>query len=343
MSHRVIPLQTERFRVAAPSDADAVVSLMRTYYAEEGYSFQAEEMATCVSRFLKNPALGRLWVADVDGQVVGYVVVTFGFSFEYGGRDAFIDELFVHETHRGKSLGRQAVTLAESFCRREGVRALHLEVESHRTQAAELYQRQGFSVNGRTLMTKKSIASADAATAGVGFAPAPEGMLVRGAAESDYDAVARALATWWDTPGFDTEAARRERAALVPRLWLQHFFDTSLVAEANGGLAGFVIGFFSSSRPDEAYIHFTGVHPDHRRAGVGRCLYERFFQQAQQAGRTQIRAITSPGNSRSVAFHQALGFEIEAGDVERDGVQVKIDYDGPGLDRIAMLKRLPPG
>ena len=65
---------------------------------------------------------------------------------------------------------------------------------------------------------------------------------IRSARESDFPAIAHAVQTWWTVPGYDAEAASRERAALLPRLWLQHFADTSFVAEREGKLVGFQIG-----------------------------------------------------------------------------------------------------
>jgi ribosomal protein S18 acetylase RimI-like enzyme len=167
--------------------------------------------------------------------------------------------------------------------------------------------------------------------------------LIRGAEERDYEAVAKALARWWDSPGFDSDAARRERAALVPRLYLQHFADSSFVIERDGELLGFLIGFLSASRGDEGYIHFAGIDPALRRAGLGRALYERFFELCLAAGRNCVRAVTSPGNTRSIAFHRALGFSFEAGDFELEGLPVKRDYDGRELHRVCFVRVLGDG
>ena len=90
-------------------------------------------------------------------------------------------------------------------------------------------------------------------------------------------------------------------------------------------------GFLSQAEPDEAYIHFVGVAPEHRGAGVGRMLYERFFEEVRSQGRSVVRCVTSPVNERSVAFHEALGFEVD---------RVERDYDGAGEDRVLLVKRL---
>lgn len=144
--------------------------------------------------------------------------------------------------------------------------------------------------------------------------------------DDDHADVMRALQHWWGADG-----GGAERASLLPRLFFQHFAPTSLVVRDGGTLVGFLVGFLSQSRPDEAYIHFVGVHPDRRGLHLGRELYERFFTLVRAQGRTTVRAITSPGNSGSQAFHARLGFAVSA---------PVADYDGPGLDRVCFVLSL---
>jgi ribosomal protein S18 acetylase RimI-like enzyme len=162
---------------------------------------------------------------------------------------------------------------------------------------------------------------------------------LRPAREEDYPAIAFGLQDWWTQPGYSAAGAR-ERAALVPRLWVQHFASTSLVAEQEGRLVGFLIGFLSPDRPDEGYIHFVGVAPDTRGKGVGRHLYERFFDTCQRAGRTRVRCVTSPQNTLSIAFHAAMGFEVEPGTEGSGPVRAKANYDGPRVHRVAFVREL---
>jgi ribosomal protein S18 acetylase RimI-like enzyme len=143
-----------RFRPAEAGDVDAILAMMRGYYGQDGYTFVDEEARAAALMLINNPSLGRLWVAGDGETVVAYVAVALGFSFEYRGREAFVDELFVAESHRGRGLGREALEIAESYCREAGINALHLEVERHRGPALELYRRRGFEDYGRSLMTK---------------------------------------------------------------------------------------------------------------------------------------------------------------------------------------------
>ena len=107
----------ERFRPATAPDADAIIELMRRYYAADGYAFVEDEARSAALDLMRDARLGRLWVAQDDGRVVGYLAVTLGFSLEYRGRDAFIDEFFVAEGSRGQSFGREGLEIAETYGR----------------------------------------------------------------------------------------------------------------------------------------------------------------------------------------------------------------------------------
>lgn len=145
---------------------------------------------------------------------------------------------------------------------------------------------------------------------------------IRHAKPSDYGRVIGRVNVWW---------GGRQMAPMLPQLFFLHFEGTSFVAEDGEDLVGFLIGFLSQTKDDEAYIHFVGVSPEHRGEGLGRELYERFFDEARGHGRTVVRCVTSPVNEDSVSFHEALGFEVD---------RVVEDYDGPGEDRVLLVKRL---
>jgi ribosomal protein S18 acetylase RimI-like enzyme len=153
--------------------------------------------------------------------------------------------------------------------------------------------------------------------------PTSSTLAVRHARPSDYGRVIGRINVWW---------GGREMAPMLPQLFFLHFEGTSFVAETDGDeLVAFLCGFLSQTEPDEAYIHFVGVSPQHRGEGVGRMLYERFFDAARAQGRSVVRCVTSPLNQESIAFHEALGFEVD---------RVVKDYDGPGEDRTLLVKRL---
>jgi predicted GNAT superfamily acetyltransferase len=102
------------------------------------------------------------------------------------------------------------------------------------------------------------------------------------------------------------------------------------VAEGEGRLGAFLVGFLSPSRPSEAYVHFVGVDPRLRGRGLARELYWRFFALARENGRSVVRAVTSPLNDVSVAFHRSLGFSAR---------EVP-DYDGAGSPKVLFEREL---
>jgi ribosomal protein S18 acetylase RimI-like enzyme len=144
---------------------------------------------------------------------------------------------------------------------------------------------------------------------------------LRPAEPADYDRIAAVMDGWWG----------RSVQAALPRLFLDHFHRTSLVAEREDDLAGFLVGLLSPSCREDAYIHFVGVAPALRGSGLARRLYLTFFEHARADGRSVVRAITSPQNHGSIAFHEAMGFTV-TGPIA--------DYNGPAADRILFHRRL---
>jgi ribosomal protein S18 acetylase RimI-like enzyme len=145
---------------------------------------------------------------------------------------------------------------------------------------------------------------------------------MRNATEADYDPIIAHLDEWW---------GGREMRGLLPRLFFQHFEPTTFVIETDGAPVAFLAGFVSQTDSSLGYVHFVGVDPAHRRTGLGRLLYERFFEAVSGHGVTHVRAVTSPLNERSIAFHRSMGFTVS---------DAHADYDGPGDDRVILERVL---
>lgn len=145
--------ETVEIRPATSGDAEPLLPLIRDYYAEESYPFDESASRKALLGLLEHPEKGRAWLALRDGTVVGYVVLTLGWSLEYRGLDAFVDELYVIPGERGRGVGRKALEALLQACRELGVKALHLEVEKNKPEALALYRRVGFEDHDRRLMT----------------------------------------------------------------------------------------------------------------------------------------------------------------------------------------------
>lgn len=142
--------------------------------------------------------------------------------------------------------------------------------------------------------------------------------------KSDYDLVVQVIDRWWGGP----------TSALAHPIFFYELGEMARVVEDEGVMVGFLFGFVAGQKRPEGpvgFVHLVGIHPDYRRRGVGRLLYESFERDCVEKGVRRMKAMTTLGNEGSQAFHQALGWDI---------AEIQ-DYAGPGRPRIVFTKELP--
>jgi diamine N-acetyltransferase len=143
-----------QFRLAVESDAGTLLRFMREYYAFDGHGFEEQKARVALLDLLRDPGLGRAWLILDGAGAVGYVVLCFGYSLEWLGRDAFVDELYLLEEYRRRGWGRKTMEFLEEQARTAGVRTLHLEVVRQNTAALEIYRKLGFAKHESTFLSK---------------------------------------------------------------------------------------------------------------------------------------------------------------------------------------------
>lgn len=156
------------------------------------------------------------------------------------------------------------------------------------------------------------------------------GPKIRQLKPDDYEFIISRVNDWW---------GGREMRDMLPKLFFIHFCGTSFVAECEGKITGFLVGFVSQCHPDQAYIHFSGVDPLYRKHKLGSMLYANFFFVVAGLGCSSVHCVTSPVNRGSIAFHRAIGFEVEhpgGGSL----LPFAADYDGLGEHRVLFKKTL---
>jgi len=141
------------FRLATPADAEVLLDFMRDYYAFDGHHYEREKARAALVDLLKNPTLGLAWLILDSAVPVGYIVLCFGYSLEYLGRDAFIDEFYLVESHRRQGWGSRAFEFVREHARGHHIRAIHLEVVRRNTAALEFYRKLGFKDHDHYMMT----------------------------------------------------------------------------------------------------------------------------------------------------------------------------------------------
>jgi ribosomal protein S18 acetylase RimI-like enzyme len=142
------------FTRAGAADADELVEMMREFYAFDHIAFDEGAARGALRQILGDDRFGIVHLIRAEAETAGYLVLTFGFSLEFHGRDAFVDELYLRENFRGRGIGKACIEFAAEVCRREGIAALHLEAERANTRAVGLYRQAGFRDHDRFLLTK---------------------------------------------------------------------------------------------------------------------------------------------------------------------------------------------
>jgi GNAT superfamily N-acetyltransferase len=127
--------------------------MMDEFYAESGYRLDHQRATEAFTTLLADDRLGFVWFIQPDGQDVGYVVLTLGYSMEYGGPTAFVDDLFVRSPFRRAGFATAALTEMRAFCAQRGIRAIHVETGGDNAAAQAAYQRIGFMHTDRQLLT----------------------------------------------------------------------------------------------------------------------------------------------------------------------------------------------
>ncbi|MBE7384102.1 MAG: GNAT family N-acetyltransferase [Leptolyngbya sp. SIO1E4] len=143
-----------RYKLAQLKDLDLLLQLVEEFYEFDHHSFDHDKAHKALSDLIKNEGYGRIWLILVGDRPAGYVAITLGYSLEYQGRDAFVDEIFLREAYRGQGIGTQTFAFLEAECQKLGVNALHLEVMLENRKAYDFYRKLKYVDRQSSLLTK---------------------------------------------------------------------------------------------------------------------------------------------------------------------------------------------
>lgn len=143
------------FKEVKTEDIAWVVPMVKEFYALEKIDFDETRVKSALAQFIDDPAFGRAWLIYADEELAGYVIFTFGFCLEFGGRDAFIDEIYLKPEYRKQGIGQKAIDFLVEFGKMEGMKMILLEVDHDNSGAQEVYRKKGFVPREKYfLMTK---------------------------------------------------------------------------------------------------------------------------------------------------------------------------------------------
>lgn len=142
-------MQALDVRRAVVSDVEKLLPVVELFYAHFGFAWDNGKKRRLLQEFIGRPDLGRLWLAQKEGRLVGYASIPFYFALEFDGLVALLDELFVLPELRGQGAGAQMLNAIMEELPKDGIQRLRLEVDEKHPEAATLYARLGFVRDGR--------------------------------------------------------------------------------------------------------------------------------------------------------------------------------------------------
>lgn len=143
--------------LAAPEHLDRLLPLVAAFHDEAGIEMTQEARLAAVEPLLGGMPHGCAYLIGPPRAPIGYIVVTFGWSIEFGGLDAVIDELFVRPGVRGRGIASEALVALPRALAGAGLRAIHLSIERDNAAALKLYRRAGFAPRENLMMMTKRL------------------------------------------------------------------------------------------------------------------------------------------------------------------------------------------
>jgi ribosomal protein S18 acetylase RimI-like enzyme len=296
--------QAPDFKIAAPTDVNLLLSLMQAYYAHDQIPFDEAAARLALAGLIENEQFGRTWTIWVGEDLAGYTALTLGFSLEFGGRDAYIDEIYLRPNFQGQGLGRQTIQFLTEACRQLEVKALHLEVEHENAAARAFYHRVGFEEHTRYLMTRR-----------LGLAAMAKDIT---AAEATFKIATSAdietlIALMHELNEYDGTLLNEpvSRSALV-----QLLADSSLggvwliqVKDEPAGYLVLAFGYSLEYHGRDAILDEFYLRPAYRRQGMGAKAIEFAAQICQANGVGALHLEVEQTNTPAQAFYRRVGFE----------------------------------
>lgn len=124
---------------------------MRDFSLEVSAPLSISHIQAALEPLLADAAIGDVWLVEGE-EVLGYLVITWGWGIESGGREALIDEIYVAPSHRGLGLASALVQVSLEKAKTMNTKAVFLETESDNPQSRDLYERLGFKAESSVWM-----------------------------------------------------------------------------------------------------------------------------------------------------------------------------------------------
>ena len=144
-------------RLARPEDLDRLMGLVGAFHAEAGIAQDADQRREALLPLLEGIPHGCVYLIGPGRAPLGYIILTFGWSVEFGGMDGFIDEIYIRPAVRGRGIATEVLMDLPKALAEAGLTALHLEVDRANEATQRLYMRAGFKQRERYMLMSRRL------------------------------------------------------------------------------------------------------------------------------------------------------------------------------------------
>jgi ribosomal protein S18 acetylase RimI-like enzyme len=137
------------FRPFQAEDLEAYLALSREFYSSQATDHPVPEdhFHRTFQETVSGSVLARGWLISAEAdRPAGYMLASLAWSNEFGGRVAWLEELYLRPEARGLGLGRETIEqVMRELKSRDQVRGFRLETAPANEGVSLLYQKLGFS------------------------------------------------------------------------------------------------------------------------------------------------------------------------------------------------------
>lgn len=139
---------------ATLKDLATLIRFIRRYFAFDHLDFDGKVIRSGLRQLLTNRSIGQAFLVINNSKSVGYTILIASFDLEFGGRVAFVTDLYLEPGCRRRGIGTEIMGQLEQFCRINGIKTIELQAERKNRAALSFYRRLGFRRHDRVALSK---------------------------------------------------------------------------------------------------------------------------------------------------------------------------------------------
>ena len=147
-----------KINAATEDDLPQIVELLTELFVlESDFMPDHEKLLSGLRCILHDPAIGRLFVLRVEGEVAGMANALITISAAEGGPVVLLEDIVVSRSHRGRGLGRSLFDHVVAWAQGQGMARVTLLADGDNRSALAFYDNLEFELSNRVALRKSLV------------------------------------------------------------------------------------------------------------------------------------------------------------------------------------------